>query len=213
MIRVNLVIKITTWFLDRLYTQFAWGYDLVAAVVSAGQWNHWVNSIISLIQDDHILEIAFGPGHLQKSLSSKFRYVYGVDASQQMARIAHLRSVREDRAANLIQAYAQFLPLPAGRFKTIVSTFPAAFIIQIETLAEMRRVIKPDGKVLILVSVQPKKTNFLWNVIAWLFHITAQSALPPNWIFTRIQQAGFNVDTFWLDAPHGRLLFLEARPG
>jgi ubiquinone/menaquinone biosynthesis C-methylase UbiE len=47
---------------------FAWSYDLVAAVVSLGQWNHWVGSVLPYLPGVNILEIGHGPGHLQRLL-------------------------------------------------------------------------------------------------------------------------------------------------
>ena len=51
-----------------LYHQFAFTYDLVAAVVSFGRWKDWVMSVIPFIEGNRILEIGHGPGHLQRAL-------------------------------------------------------------------------------------------------------------------------------------------------
>lgn len=40
-------------FFHLLYHPFAFTYDLVAAVVSFGQWKNWGQSILPLLMDSH----------------------------------------------------------------------------------------------------------------------------------------------------------------
>ena len=55
-------------FFHLLYHPFAFTYDLVAAVVSFGQWKNWGQSILPFIDGTRILELGHGPGHLQRFL-------------------------------------------------------------------------------------------------------------------------------------------------
>ena len=57
--------KLLAFFFRQLYHRFAWAYDLVAGFVSLGQWNNWIYEILPLISGTKILELGFGPGHLQ----------------------------------------------------------------------------------------------------------------------------------------------------
>ena len=52
-------------FFAGLYTQMAWTYDLVAAVVSVGMWTSWVRSTLTYLNGPQVLELGHGPGHLQ----------------------------------------------------------------------------------------------------------------------------------------------------
>ena len=47
-----------------LYHHFAWTYDLVADIVSLGQWKDWVRTALPYL-DGCVLELGYGPGHLQ----------------------------------------------------------------------------------------------------------------------------------------------------
>ena len=51
-----------------LYHQFAWTYDFVAAFVSLGRWQDWVDAVVPFMSG-RVLEIGFGPGHLQELLN------------------------------------------------------------------------------------------------------------------------------------------------
>ena len=52
-------------FFKLLYHQFSWTYDWVASIVSLGEWQNWVSSVLPYIIGPNVLEIGFGPGHLQ----------------------------------------------------------------------------------------------------------------------------------------------------
>ena len=71
-----------------LYHQFAWTYDFVAAFVSLGRWQDWVDAVVPFMSG-RVLEIGFGPGHLQELLNKQNFPVFGVDESSQMAQKAN----------------------------------------------------------------------------------------------------------------------------
>ena len=56
-------------FFQLLYHPFAWAYDLVAGLVSLGRWKSWVLCGLPLLAG-RVLEIGFGPGHLQAALQA-----------------------------------------------------------------------------------------------------------------------------------------------
>src|SRR6266545_6817971 len=55
-------------FFRLLYHPFAWSYDLVAATVSLGRWKGWVKTATGLLTGPRVLELGFGPGHMQTYL-------------------------------------------------------------------------------------------------------------------------------------------------
>jgi ubiquinone/menaquinone biosynthesis C-methylase UbiE len=67
-----------------LYNQFSWVDDFVAALVSLAQWQDWVQSALTYL-NGRVLELGFGPGHLQLSLYEENILAFGLDASRQMA--------------------------------------------------------------------------------------------------------------------------------
>jgi ubiquinone/menaquinone biosynthesis C-methylase UbiE len=73
-----------------LYHQFAWAYDFVASLVSLGQWRDWVRTALPHL-NGRVLELGFGPGHLQVEMQKRGLIPFGVDESRFMARQASQR--------------------------------------------------------------------------------------------------------------------------
>lgn len=130
------------------YREFAWTYDGVAWAVSAGLWRRWVLAALPLLQG-RILELGFGPGHLQRALADR-PGVAGLDASPQMTAMAarHLR--RAGHTPRLARGIAQRLPFPDAAFETVVATFPAEYILDPATHAEIRRVLAAGGRLVVV---------------------------------------------------------------
>ena len=143
-----------------LYHSFAWSYDLVAASVSFGKWNNWVKEVLPLISGKKVLEIGFGPGHLQVELIQRGFQVFGLDESEQMVRQAARRIKNQQQTANLTRGLAQCMPFPEY-FETIVATFPSDYIFDPKTIKEINQVLSPDGVLIILLSVMPPQGSVL----------------------------------------------------
>ena len=124
------------YFFRQLYHGFAWSYDLVAAAVSVGRWEAWIQTSTGFLQGPRVLEIGFGTGMLQRSLLADGRWIVaGVDESAQMARLARRRLVRAGLPAqNLVRGVAQRLPYASGVLDSVVSTFPSEFVVQADSL-------------------------------------------------------------------------------
>src|SRR5450830_1634642 len=116
-----------------LYHQFAWTYDLVASMVSLGRWQDWIHSALPYL-NGRVLEIGFGPGHLQFSLNEKDLPSFGLDESRQMARQASRRLRKQGVTSHLSRGYAQYIPFASGVFDSVVATFPAEYIFDSRTL-------------------------------------------------------------------------------
>jgi ubiquinone/menaquinone biosynthesis C-methylase UbiE len=127
-----------------LYHQSAWAYDTVADIVSLGSWQEWVRCILPLVDGERVLELGFGPGHLQRWLTESGIAAFGVDSSPQMARRA------KKQAAHLCLAYAQKLPYPTASFDQVVATFPSNTILSEQALSESKRVLVSDGTLIML---------------------------------------------------------------
>ena len=138
------------WAFDRLYHEFAWSYDIVAAAVSRGYWPRWIGAAIPLLGGGPILELGCGTGYLQAALAQATIPHAGLDASPQMLRRAARRLARAGLPRHLMQGRAEALPFPAETFSDVVATFPAPYIVQPATLAEVCRVLRSNGQLLIV---------------------------------------------------------------
>ena len=71
-----------------LYYQFAWSYELVAWLVSFGQWTAWRRLALQFMQSGPTLELAFGTGVFFIDMVEAGYKPVGIDLSPYMARQA-----------------------------------------------------------------------------------------------------------------------------
>ena len=134
------------WACERLYHEFAWSYDSVSRLVSAGQWQAWRAVAVPLVQGEEVLELGFGTGVLMQELTEQGHVVTGIDASTSMVRIAQGRLERRKLDAAITQAIGQALPFADQSFDTVVATFPAPYILEPASLAECARVLRKERR-------------------------------------------------------------------
>jgi len=143
-------------------------------MVSLGQWQKWVQTALSHIVGEQILELGHGPGHLLIALAERGFQPVGLDPSPQMTRTAHRRLRRAGLAENLVQSHAQSLPFPANSFDSVVATFPTPFIVEAETLREVARILRPGGRMVVVLGARLTGRDPLSRFIEWLYFITGQ---------------------------------------
>jgi ubiquinone/menaquinone biosynthesis C-methylase UbiE len=195
-------------FFRLLYHQLAFTYDLVAASVSFNRWKDWVMSVIPFIEGDRILEIGHGPGHLQRILLSRQLMAVAIDESRQMGYLAKRNT---DGSARLTRGLAQHLPFPSRSFDTIVSTFPADYINDPLTLAEVKRCLLNSGRFIVLPVAWPKNP-----FLDWLFRVTGESPseaveLVMSKFKEPLVQVGFETEVHMLDVRSSLLLIVVAK--
>ncbi|MFN2125911.1 MAG: class I SAM-dependent methyltransferase, partial [Candidatus Promineifilaceae bacterium] len=133
-----------------LYHQLAPTYDMVSWLVSFGKWREWQLAALPFIQGPDVLDLAHGPGHMLITLQRGGYQVTGIDLSPQMGRLA-MQKIRADRGSiSILQAPAQKLPIASASFDTVLATFPTEFIAEQATLAEIHRVLRPNGRLVIV---------------------------------------------------------------
>jgi ubiquinone/menaquinone biosynthesis C-methylase UbiE len=94
--------------------------------------------------------LGFGTGAFLAEMAQTGRPVVGLDASQPMLRIAARRLATQGLSAPCVQGVGQKLPFSDNAFIAVISTFPAAYILAPETLSECRRVLCPQGRLVIV---------------------------------------------------------------
>ena len=154
-------------FFNLLYHPFAFTYDLIAATVSFGHWKDWIYSIIPFIEGTRVLELGHGPGHLQRILLNRDLFAVAIDESAQMGTLAKRRLGASHK---LTRALAQKIPFESKTFDSILSTFPTEYIFNKQTLSEAYRVLRNNGRLIVLLAAWPRNP-----LLAWLFKITGES--------------------------------------
>jgi ubiquinone/menaquinone biosynthesis C-methylase UbiE len=163
--------------------------------------------------EGRVLELGFGPGHLQLALHEKGARAFGLDESPQMLRQASLRLHSQGMPVRLSRGYAQHLPFPAGTFDRVAATFPAEYIFDPRTLAEVYRVLAPGGSLVLVPMAWITGGKFIERAAAWLFRITGQTGaartLQPI-VEARFIDAGFEAKSEIVETPGSQVMVVVA---
>jgi ubiquinone/menaquinone biosynthesis C-methylase UbiE len=164
-------------FFRLLYNEFAWTYDLVAWVVSLGQWTAWGRTAIPHLRGKRVLELAHGPGHLLVAMAERGLVPTGLDLSPYMGRLARRRL---GPAVSLARARAQVFPFRDACVDSVVAAFPTEFILDPATLQEVARVLRPGGRLVVVAWARLGGRDPVSRFIGWLYRVTAQGEPPPG---------------------------------
>lgn len=158
-----------------LYNELAWTYDAVSWLVSLGHWQAWQRAALPFVTGDYVLEIGHGPGHMLAALQAQGVEAIGLDLSPFMGHIARQRL---GLRVPLVRGLVQHLPWRSAAFDTILSTFPTEYIVAPVTVAALYRVLKSNGRLVIVPEGHLTGNSPLHRFIDWLFTITGQRGTP-----------------------------------
>jgi ubiquinone/menaquinone biosynthesis C-methylase UbiE len=196
-------------FFKLLYHQFAWAYDFVASIVSLGNWNIWVQSVLPHLTGPAVLEIGFGPGHLLGSMQQQEIIAVGLDESRQMAHLAQRRLLSRAHHADLVRGNAMQLPFAVASFHQVVMTFPSEYLLHVETLMEIWRVLVIGGSTWVLPYAWITGRKPLERLLAWLNRITGEA---PEWnpsLLEPLKRVGFEVSWQEVTFHNSKLMLLH----
>lgn len=187
-----------------LYNEMAFSYDAVSWLVSLGQWRCWQRSSMQFLPDvntGHILELAHGTGNLQIDLKLSGYQTVAFDLSPYMGRIAKRKLTKLNMAQTFVQGSAFQLPFADRSFSAIVSTFPTDFIVQQQTLDEAYRILKVDGKLIVVLNGILTGKGIVKSFLEWLYQITGQRDTNATETHTEHYFEGFGFTVEALDIP------------
>ena len=154
-----------------LYNELAWAYDAVSWVVSLGRWGAWRRAALPFVRGNRILEVGFGTGALLPHLQRGRRHVVGIEPSAAMQRLTSAKLNSQGIQLPLVQGTVQRLPFADAAFDTIVSTFPASYVLDPRTHREFARCLRPGGRT-VTVEVTLAEPSPLLNL---LYHLVFPS--------------------------------------
>ena len=154
-----------------MFDRIAGVYDVMNSVMTAGMHHRWRRRAADLAQagpGDEVLDVATGTGDLAVELAARGATVVASDFSEEM--LARARA--KDRAITWEWANAQDLPYADGRFAAATVGFGARNFSDLPLgIAEMARVVRPGGKVVILEITTPQKPPLSTFFKVWFDHV------------------------------------------
>ena len=135
-------------------------YDLLAPIMTLGlerRFHRIVIKRLALHGDEQVLDLGCGTGTLTRDIANAladktFSRCTGLDAAEKMIYIAKRKAVKIPNI-HFDAALAENLPYPDRIFDAAVSTFffhHIHFELKTNVLAEVARVLKPGGRLLIV---------------------------------------------------------------
>lgn len=160
------------------FDEIAHRYDLLNLLLSAGFDRLWRRAAVRLLGNVsglRCLDAATGTGRIAQILSRRGARVTGIDSSKEMLRIARRRLQKEVCAgAVFLEADCERLPFPAGSFDAAAIGFGIRNMRNPDrALAELFRVCKPGGKIVVLEFSRPD-----CRIVRFLFDIYFFRVLP-----------------------------------
>lgn len=146
-----------------MFNNISWRYDLLNRVLSFGidiWWRKRAIATLKSLKPANILDIATGTGDLAfEALSLHPQKIIGVDISEGMLEIGR-EKVKKRGVENLIELQlgdSEKLRFEEGSFDAVMVSFGVRNFENLETgLAEILRVLRPGGQVVILEFSKPK---------------------------------------------------------
>ncbi|HVJ13331.1 MAG TPA: class I SAM-dependent methyltransferase [Burkholderiales bacterium] len=141
----------------RVFDSVAERYDVMNDLMSLGLHRAWKAFAVSVARPragERVLDVAAGSGDLAAALSRKTQpggEVWITDINHRMLERGRDRLLDEGLAAPAVQCDAERLPFPSGYFDCVTVGFGLRNMTRKEAaLAEMARVLKPGGRLLVL---------------------------------------------------------------
>ncbi len=147
---------------SRLFARIAPLYDLWNTIISFGLHKVWRRQALQALEvrpGQLCLDVAAGTGAFSLALRRRGAYAIALDITPEMLRIAR----RREPALPAVLADALALPFPAATFDRIIVGFGLRHVKEDLPLllAELRRVLKPTGRCVILELSHPP--HRLWR--------------------------------------------------
>ncbi len=158
-----------------MFDRVASRYDLLNSLMSAGlhhRWRERAAQIAALGPGDSALDVCCGTGDLTLELARRVSpggHVVGCDFSEPMLDLAREKAqARGLPGVRFEWADALQLPYDAGRFDAVTVGFGVRnFADRERGLAELARVLRPSGRLVVLEFTRPRRPPFSTFYSLW----------------------------------------------
>jgi ubiquinone/menaquinone biosynthesis C-methylase UbiE len=138
-----------------LYGPLAPVYDPFVAWLFMGEWERWQRTVLPLLPPTGlIVELGAGTAKLAaEAPAAANRPWLALEPSPTMLRVARRRRTALGRRGWwIVRATADRQPVSDDAASAVVSTFPGPWLFAEPTLAEVRRVLHPSGRLIVVLS-------------------------------------------------------------
>lgn len=178
-------------------------YDWLARTITLGGEQRFRRRTVDLAElksGDAVLDVGCGTGTLLIEAAKRIGpsgLLHGVDRSPEMLAHAARKAGAEHIRANFREASSDRLPFAEASFDVVFCTLMLHHLpapMQVATVAEMRRVLRPGGRIVIVDMQRVKKVSALFSHIG-LLHLFRSRATLPDWqkIEEVLAQLGVNL--------------------
>lgn len=140
-----------------MFDRIAGVYDRFNSLMTAGLHHKWrarAADLAAVAPQDRVLDVATGTGDLALELARRGAKVVGLDFSTGMLELARAK----DPSVEWVEGSALELPYGDGSFAAATVGFGARNFADLDRgLAEMARVTRPGGRVVVLEITTPQK--------------------------------------------------------
>jgi SAM-dependent methyltransferase len=154
-------------------------YWFASTIPFAGQWRVWQRLALPRLRGEDVLEVGCGIGDLLIDMAQAGYRCQAIDRSPQMVAAAQEKIIQRGLAAQagVMEASAQSLPFENASFDSVVSTFPTEYIYDPAALREIARVLRPGGRLIIVIGANLLPTGPLTFLLT-LFHALVYGGSP-----------------------------------
>ena len=158
-----------------LFATIADRYDLITVLLSYGRDRSWKRRLTRMagpLAGVRALDLACGTGDIAMALADKGALVVGVDLTPRMIELAVVKARRRRPPAlpvHFIVGDMCALPLAGGRFDLVTTGYGLRNVPDLPgAIREIRRVLRPGGRVLSLDFNRPSSRAVLIAYVAYL---------------------------------------------
>ena len=162
-----------------VFTSVASKYDIMNDLMSAGLHRVWKNFTIQISAvrpGENVLDVAGGSADLSRKFAKRVGptgQVWLTDINNAMLRVGRDRMIDDGLSMPAAQCDAENLPFPDNYFDCVSIAFGLRNVTHKEAaLAEMRRVLKPGGRLLVL------EFSKVWKPLESLYDFYSFKLLP-----------------------------------
>lgn len=181
-----------------VFATIARQYDRMNYLLSFGRDRGWRRRAIDILAPgpaDRVLDVCCGTAMLSLEVARRLGpqgKVTGIDFSPEMLAVGekNLRSHPAGQRVELLQGDALDLPFPDNSFDSAVSGFALRNLTDVvAALAEMRRVVRPGGRVVVLELAKPPSPIFrriyyfyFYHLVPFIGRVAVGRSLPYSWL-------------------------------